>query len=156
MSVPAECVAKESKSGSPAEELRGTTVLSIDDDPEVGRALQIGLGRHGVDVLCAYSGVQGLWLAMTHRPSVVITDIGMPSGNGDEVIDCLQRNAETKAIPLVVLSGCGDPVVRRRLVGRGIEAWLTKPISDEELIAALRPLAPPRSTGSILAKGNGQ
>jgi DNA-binding response OmpR family regulator len=156
MSVPAECVANESESGSSAEELQGTTVLCIDDDPDVGRALQIGLGRHGVDVHCAYSGVQGLWLAMTHRPHVVITDIGMPSGNGDDVIECLQRNAETKAIPLVVLSGCSNPVLKRRLLGRGIEAWLTKPVSDDELVAVLRPLAPSRRTGSALAKGNGQ
>jgi len=153
MSVPAECVANESESGSSAEELRGTTVLCIDDDPDVGRAIQIGLGRRGVDVLCAYSGVQGLWLAMTHRPSVVITDIGMSSGNGEDVIDCLQRNAETKTIPLVVLSGCSDPVLKRRLLGRGIEAWLTKPVRDDELVALLRPLAPPRSTVNAAAKG---
>jgi DNA-binding response OmpR family regulator len=120
--------------------LQGARVLCIDDDPQVCRAIELVLAAHGAKVICAYYGTQGLWLAMTERPDAVITDIGMPSGGGDYVVECLQRNAKTKGIPLVVLSGRSDPRLVRRLMNLGVERWLTKPVRSDDLVAALRPL----------------
>ncbi len=121
-------------------DLQGVRVLCIDDDPDVCRAIEMRLRDCGADVTCAYFGTQGLWLAMTKNPDVVITDIGMPSGRGDYVIECLKRNSRTSGIRLLVLSGRKDAALRHRLLSLGVEQWLTKPIRDDDLIAALRPL----------------
>ncbi|HEV3005737.1 MAG TPA: response regulator [Pirellulales bacterium] len=129
--------------GSAAAELRGARVLCIDDDPDVCRGIELRLRNDGVDVTCAYFGTQGLWLAMTSKPDVVITDIGMPSGSGDYIVECLKRNAQTRRIPLLVLSGRKDDAMRHRLLSLGVERWLTKPIRHDDLIAVLRPLVRP-------------
>jgi DNA-binding response OmpR family regulator len=126
--------------------LAGARILCIDDDPEVCRAIEFRLCKYGADVSCAYFGTHGLWLAMTKKPDVIITDIGMPSGGGDYVIECLKRNAQTRAIRLLVLSGRKDTALRQRLLHLGVEQWLTKPIREDDLITALWPLV--RSTAA--------
>src|SRR5258708_31966955 len=93
-----ECCVLDADRPSARFDLRGAKILCIDDDPDVCRAIELRLRGCGAQVTCAYFGTQGLWLAMTRRPDVVITDIGMPSGGGDYVVECLQRNAVTKAI----------------------------------------------------------
>jgi len=140
MSLSIERGNRAAQRASAKSDLGGTRVVCIDDDPDVCRAIEMRLRDCGADVTCAYFGTQGLWLAMTKNPDVVITDIGMPSGRGDYVIECLNRNAQTRGIPLLVLSGKNDAVLRRRLLRLGVEQWLTKPIRDDDLIAALRPL----------------
>ncbi len=143
MSSSMMCGVDDAESLAARSDLHGAKVLCIDDDPEVCRVIALRLSAYGVDVRSAFFGTQGLWLAMTEKPDVVITDIGMPSGSGDYIVECLQRNAKTKAIPLLVLSGRKDPRLQRRLLSLGVERWLTKPIRDEDLIAALRPLVRP-------------
>ena len=88
----------------------------------------------GVLPLC---GMQGCWLAATERPDVIVLDVAMPNGNGVEILECLKRNEQTAAIPVVVLTGNADPGLCRRMQRLGAVQYLSKPIPFDELLEAI-------------------
>lgn len=113
-------------------------VLWVDDDPNLTASYARQLRREGIEVVPASDGMQGYWLAVTMRPDLIITDLRMPRWEGDELIDCLATNKETAGIPRIVLSGYVNEEVRRRMMHRGVEAVLDKPVPFGTLRGALR------------------
>jgi DNA-binding response OmpR family regulator len=120
------------------------TILCIDDDPQIPEAIQLRLRSYEVNVLCAYHGMHGFWLAMTERPDLVITDMRMPQGQGDYVVECLRNNSDTSTIPVIVLTGQRKSEVQQRLHGLNVEAVFTKPVRFDELQAAIEQHVPLR------------
>ena len=59
-------------------DLKRPTVLTIDDDPNVLQAIQRGFRRYNINLLQAYHGAHGIWLATTQEPDLIITDVRMP------------------------------------------------------------------------------
>ncbi|MCA9264021.1 MAG: response regulator [Planctomycetales bacterium] len=112
-------------------------ILCIDDDPEISRSIELRLRPYRVQVLRAFHGMHGFWLAMTEHPDVIITDINMPQGQGDYIVECLKRNAETSDIPVYVLSGRRDESLKKRMRQLGVEDYLTKPCDADALLAAI-------------------
>jgi DNA-binding response OmpR family regulator len=118
----------------------GPKVLCIDDDPCVVNALARNLESRGAIVLGAYHGMQGFWLACTESPDVIITDIMMPRGNGDYVVECLRRNAKTRNIPVIVLSGICAAKLGERVKKLGADQVFAKPVNFNLLFRAIRAL----------------
>lgn len=112
-------------------------VLCIDDDPGILETLSLRLWEYDVDVLCGFHGMHGYWQAVTEIPDVVITDINMPQGPGDYVVECLKQNKTTQHIPVIVLTGQKDDALRRRMLQCGVSAYLTKPAAFDELREAI-------------------
>src|SRR5215813_6921962 len=108
-------------------------VLCIDDDPGICQSLQNQLKRLGLDVQIALFGTHGYWDALVRRPDVIITDLRMPQGSGDCVIECLKRNPKTRNIPIIVLTGRRDPELKHYLTGMGIARFFCKPLAFQEL-----------------------
>jgi two-component system, OmpR family, response regulator RpaA len=108
-------------------------VLCIDDDPDICQCLQIQLEHLGLEVQTALFGTHGYWDALVRRPDVIITDLRMPQGSGDYVIELLKRNPKTRNIPIIVLTGRRDPELKRYLTGMGIAKFFCKPLAFEEL-----------------------
>ena len=117
-------------------------VLCVDDDPEVTHALELRLREYDVDVLRAFHGMQAFWLAMTEQPDLIITDLKMPQGHGDYVVECLNRNSETCDIPVIVLTGTRDDGLKKRMIQQGVAAYFHKPCPFDELIAKTKDLVP--------------
>lgn len=113
-------------------------ILCIDDDPAICRSLQIQLQNYAAEVFTASFGSHGYWEALVHRPDVIITDLRMPQGSGDYVIECLNRNRVTRDIPVIVLTGRRDQTLQRYLRGLGIAQYLVKPVSFDELRSELQ------------------
>ncbi|MCH7989066.1 MAG: response regulator [Planctomycetes bacterium] len=109
------------------------TVLCIDDDPEISRVLSIRLKNYQVEVLRAFHGMHGFWLAMTEKPDLIITDMRMPQGEGDYVVECLKNNSDTSQIPIFVLTGQRDAGLERKMRNLGVEHYFTKPMEFDEL-----------------------
>ncbi|MBN2577437.1 MAG: response regulator [Pirellulales bacterium] len=122
----------------PARSTPSPRVLCIDDDPLVSEVIQDRLEVYNVNVLSAFSGMQGLWLATTHKPDVIITDLRMPLGDGTTVIECLKRNVETASIPIIVLTARREPGLRHQMEKIGADRFLTKPILFNDLLDELR------------------
>jgi DNA-binding response OmpR family regulator len=113
------------------------TLLTIDDDPQISETITARLSQYEVHVLCAYHGMHGFWLAMTNRPNLIITDVRMPQGSGDYVVDCLRNNSDTRDIPIIVLTGQRVSQVEARMRRLGVSDFFIKPALFEQLSAAI-------------------
>jgi DNA-binding response OmpR family regulator len=123
---------------------RRTSILCIDDDPQITEAIRIRLRGYELDVLCADHGMHGFWLAMTERPDLIITDMHMPQGAGDYVIQCLRNNSDTRSIPVIILTGQRGQALSDLLQGLDVEAVLTKPVLFDDLLATIATYIPLR------------
>lgn len=108
-------------------------VLCIDDDVDLLRALQLQLSRFDVKFIPAFYGTHGIWLAITRQPDVVITDLRMPHGDGDYVVQLLQRNRATAKIPVIVLTGVRGDELSGHLQRLGAASVLFKPMQFESV-----------------------
>jgi response regulator RpfG family c-di-GMP phosphodiesterase len=113
------------------------TILCIDDDPQIPEAIGLRLNQYEVNLLSAGHGMHGFWLAMSNRPQLVITDVNMPQGTGDYVVDCLRHNSDTREIPIIVLTGQRDPQLEHRLRHSGADEYFIKPVHFDRLREAI-------------------
>ena len=108
-------------------------VLCIDDDDDFSKALKIRLESHGAAVIRAFSGREGYRFAFTGPASVIVLDFNMPNGQGDYILGRLKDNPVTKDIPVVVITGTKDAVLKRRMLAMGAVAFFVKPVDFVEL-----------------------
>ncbi|MEU4765957.1 response regulator [Actinosynnema sp. NPDC023794] len=125
-----------------------TSVLLVDDDPEIVRALRINLNAHGYRVLTAADGASALRAVEELRaaedgPDVVVLDLGLPDLDGLDVITGLRR---VTTAPIVVLSARLDSADKVRALDAGADDYVTKPFGVDEFLARLR-AAVRRSSG---------
>ncbi|MBN1910655.1 MAG: response regulator [Pirellulales bacterium] len=113
-------------------------VLCIDDDPDVSRSLATRLRPYGVDVLRAFSGMQGYWMGLDAQPDVIITDLKMPDGEGNYIFTRFKSHPLTKDTPVIVLTGYANPGHKREMLSSGVANYFTKPWDFNELLAELR------------------
>ncbi len=128
----------------PSAASRWPTLLCIDDDPQICEAIGLRLREYEVDVLCGYHGTHGFWLAMTDRPDLIITDMRLPQGEGDYVVECLRNNSDTRGIPIIVLTGQRGPEIDEKFRRLDVQAFFTKPVSFEQLLAVIEQHIPLR------------
>ncbi|MCU6482253.1 two-component system KDP operon response regulator KdpE [Arthrobacter silviterrae] len=112
-----------------------TTVLIVDDEPQILRALQINLHAHGYTVVPAPNGTAALLAAQTHAIDVVVLDLGLPDMDGLEVIAGLRGWTEVPIIVLTARHGSLDVV---EALDAGADDYVTKPFGLDELLARLR------------------
>jgi response regulator RpfG family c-di-GMP phosphodiesterase len=110
-------------------------LLVIDDDPALLQAFQLRLSDYYVEMLAAYHGMHGIWLATTKSPDLIVTDLRMPQGQGDYVMQCLKQRPETASIPVMILTGRRDNDLTSRLLRLGAVKVLQKPIAFKSLVA---------------------
>ena len=123
---------------SPAARDPGTplgTVLVVDDEAPIRRALAANLRARGYEVALAESGEQALELAARVHPDVVILDLGLPGIDGVEVIRGLRGWTH---LPIVVLSARGAEADKVAALDAGADDYVAKPFGMDELLARLR------------------
>jgi DNA-binding response OmpR family regulator len=123
---------------SAAASLHAGRVLVVEDERDVSELLRYNLGREGYDVIVAATGAEALRRAREARPDLILLDIMIPGVNGWEVCRRLKQDAETRAIPVIVVTGRveeGDKVLGFEL---GADDYVTKPFSTRELLARIR------------------
>jgi DNA-binding response OmpR family regulator len=124
-----------------SEPVASPRVLVVEAQYDAREALRIALALCGYRVEAAEDGDQGLRLAVSWRPDVIISAIRIPGLDGWQLARRL-REAIGAAPLLVALSGCCEPHHRVRSRAAGFDAHLVKPAPPEELLALL---PPPRS-----------
>ena len=110
-------------------------VLVIDDQQANVRMVGALLTRSGYHVLPALSGGEGLELARTHKPDVVLLDMKMPGMDGFEVLKQIRENPETRDLPVIFLTADNDRENLVRAFAAGAIDYITKPFVAEELLA---------------------
>jgi two-component system, cell cycle response regulator DivK len=125
------------------------TVLVVDDHTDSRTICEIILARSGYGILSAADGARGLELAREQRPAVIILDIALPRMDGWAVLDELQKEPETAAIPVVMCTAHSFESYRVRALSMGCAAFLVKPCSPQTILEAVQGCLPtPPSTGS--------
>ena len=112
-------------------------ILVIDDDAAVLSLTSKALQARGFQALTAGDGMEGLDLAKTYLPDLIICDVQMPRLNGYETLAALQQDALTSTIPFIFLTGLSDQRHVRYGMGLGADDYLTKPFTVNELMTAV-------------------
>jgi two-component system KDP operon response regulator KdpE len=112
-------------------------VLVIDDEAQIRRFLDIGLRAEGYQVLLAANGQEGLGLAVTQSPDVIVLDIGLPDIEGHDV---LREIRQWSQVPVLMLSVRDAESEKVRALDAGANDYVTKPFGIQELMARLRVL----------------
>jgi two-component system KDP operon response regulator KdpE len=113
----------------------GATVLVVDDEPQIVRALRINLTARGYRVITAHDGTAALRAVAETKPDVVVLDLGLPDMDGNEVIAGLRG---WTTVPIIVLSARGDSSDKVQALDAGADDYVTKPFGMDELLARLR------------------
>jgi two-component system KDP operon response regulator KdpE len=112
-----------------------STVLVVDDDPALVRALSINLRARGYEVHAADTGAGALSLAASRPPDAVVLDLGLPDMDGSEVIAGLRGWTD---VPIVVLSAREQSRQKVAALDAGADDYVVKPFGMDELLARLR------------------
>ncbi len=116
-----------------------TTILCIEDEPELREDIAEELASAGYDVKQARDGHEGLQMIINYKPSLVLCDITMPRKNGYQLLKEIRENYSIFAeMPFIFVSALAD---RERILAGlsdGADAYLTKPIDYELLLATVK------------------
>jgi CheY-like chemotaxis protein len=126
--------------------MRAPRVLLIDDDAAVRMLCAVSLRAHGIEVIEAADGAQGLELVRRERPDLVLLDVSMPGLDGFEVGEIVRRHRKTRHIPLMFLSGEAENDARARELGA--IACLTKPFDPVALSSLIATALNPSAEGA--------
>ena len=113
----------------------GARILVVDDEPAILRVVRANLARHDFRVATAATGWEALDLFVTHRPDVILLDLGLPDIEGFAIIAQIRARATT---PIIVLSARGSERDKVRALDLGADDYLTKPFGVDELLARVR------------------
>jgi len=116
-------------------------ILAIDDNKDNLVLIKYVLQKKmpGYEILLASSGSEGIHLAQQHLPETILLDIFMPDLSGFEVCSLLKSSAQTKSIPIILVSAYGyDPKIRIKGLNEGADAFIIKPYDAAELVALVK------------------
>ena len=113
---------------------RGTIVV-VDDEPNIADLVGMYLEREGFRVLQAATGEAGLEAFRTHRPRLVVLDVGLPDIDGLEICKRIRQSSQ---VPVIFLTARADEVDRVLGLELGADDYLTKPFSAAELVARVK------------------
>jgi two-component system KDP operon response regulator KdpE len=112
-----------------------TTVLVVDDDPHLLRALRITLSARGYRIIAVADGTTALAAASRTPPDLIILDLGLPDFDGVAVIEGLRGWCTA---PIIVLSARGAEPAKVHALDVGADDYITKPFGMDELLARMR------------------
>ena len=110
------------------------TILVIDDEVDILDLLEMILELEGYCVITAGDGNQGLQLAKTHRPDLILLDLMMPGMDGYAVVEMLKAKPDLATIPVIMLTALAQVNERIQGLTAGAEDYITKPFESQELV----------------------
>lgn len=112
-----------------------TTILVVDDEPQIRRALRTSLEAHGYEVRTASNGTEAVEAAAEAAPDLVFLDLGLPDLDGAQVIERVRAFSD---VPVIVVSVRDRQIDKVEALDAGADDYVTKPFAMEELLARLR------------------
>jgi len=112
-------------------------ILIVDDDPGTVRLLRSWFEDRRYEILEAGNGEQALAIAATGRPDLILLDLNMPDPDGIAVARQLKGDAQTRAIPIILLTAVRDSSTKVEAFAAGADDYVTKPFAFEEVGARI-------------------
>ena len=113
-------------------------ILIVDDERDIVKVVMIRLQGAGYEVVTAFDGAQGVFMAHKEKPDLIILDIRMPAGNGFSVAQRLKRSMHTFTIPVIFLTGSPEKNAEKKAMVLGARFYIKKPYDPEELLDAVK------------------
>lgn len=110
-------------------------ILVVDDEPQITRVLRTSLSAQGYDIRVASSGEMALEIMKDWQPSLIITDLSMPSVDGIELCRTVRSGSN---VPIIVLSVRDQERQKVEALDAGADDYITKPFGMNELLARVR------------------
>ena len=114
------------------------SVLIIEDEPDIRQFISFNLKKNNYKVLTAMNGEDGLTITKKHKPDIVILDLMLPGIHGIEVCRLLNKNKNTKKIPIIMLTALGQEENIIKGLEAGADDYITKPFSFKILDARIK------------------
>jgi two-component system cell cycle response regulator DivK len=114
------------------------TILIVEDNERNLKLVRDVLQFAGYDVVSASSAEQGIAMAMSQPPDLVLMDLQLPGMDGTEALRQLRGSPRTKAVPVVAVTAFAMKDDRERALDAGFDGYLEKPISVRSLPAQVR------------------
>jgi sigma-B regulation protein RsbU (phosphoserine phosphatase) len=109
----------------------------VDDDIDILELVEMSLTADGFDVITANDGISALEQAKTHLPDLILLDLMMPVVDGFEVLEKLKVDAQTRTIPVIMLTARAQTHEKVRGLNAGADDYITKPFDLGELTARI-------------------
>ena len=129
--------------------MAGELILIIEDNENNRMLVRDVLQSRGYQTEETDTGEEGLQLAQTRQPALILMDIQLPGINGIEALKLLRADAATRAIPVMAVTASAMTQDRQKIMAAGFDAYQTKPLNVREFVEAVRGIlakhAPPAS-----------
>ena len=110
-------------------------ILIVEDDNHIKNLISTTLKVNKYNYLVATSGNEAIMLAVSHKPDIILLDLGLPDMDGVEIIKNVR---EWSNIPIIVISARSEDTDKIDALDLGADDYITKPFSVEELLARIR------------------
>ncbi len=113
-------------------------VLIVEDEANIRQLVKYNLEKESYQIIEAEDGLQGLRLAKTEKPDLVLLDLMLPQMDGLEVCRSLKGNQATAALPIIMLTAKSEEIDKVIGLELGADDYMTKPFSPRELVARVK------------------
>jgi twitching motility two-component system response regulator PilH len=117
-----------------------TRILIVDDSPTQLNGLTKILVKQGYDIITAEDGAQGVEMAASEKPDIVLMDVVMPNLNGFQATRQITKNPDTSHIPVIMLTGKDQETDRVWAERQGASDYITKPPNETDLLSKIEAL----------------
>ena len=109
-------------------------VMIVDDSPTEVHVLQTMLTKNGHEVVVATSGEEGVEMAKTETPDLILMDVVMPGMNGFQATRQISKNTETSSIPVIMVTTKDQETDKVWAMRQGAKDYIVKPVQEKALI----------------------
>jgi CheY-like chemotaxis protein len=117
-------------------------ILYVEDNDDNIYMLKNRLTRAGFTVIIATDGAQGIAMAASEQPDLILMDLTLPNVDGEEATRRIKADPATRSIPVIALTANAMPEDREKALAAGCDDFDTKPVELPRLLGKIRALAP--------------
>jgi DNA-binding response OmpR family regulator len=115
-------------------------ILIVDDEPGIVVPVQFLMEQQGYKVIITNRGDDALEMIYKYKPDLVLLDIMLPGIDGYEVCEIVRLNPDYRNVKIIFLTAKGREVEIAKGLALGADAYITKPYSNDELVAKVKEL----------------
>lgn len=123
---------------SPVRSESGDAILIVEDSAPVAAVIQVALARAGYTVFIAVDGLEGLKVALSERPRLIITDSVMPRMDGFGLLRALKANPMTSGIPVIMLTSKASSEDEQKALEFGFIDFIPKPVQPVRVVSRVK------------------